>query len=84
EDYDTTDHKTTAIKSGDKIYNLVPEKTKGNEKGKVTKGVTEVTYVYKEVKAEPKKKGTNAKGEDVNGKTMLAGSTEVYTIDIDN
>ena len=84
EDYDTTDHKTTAIKSGDKIYNLVPEKTKGNEKGKVTKGVTEVTYVYKEVKAEPKKKGTNAKGEDVNGKTMLADSTEVYTIDIDN
>ncbi len=84
ENYDTTDHKTTAIKSGDKVYNLVPEKTKGNEKGKVTKGVTEVTYVYKEVKAEPKKKGTNAKGEDVNGKTMLAGSTEVYTIDIDN
>ena len=38
----------------------------------------------KEVKAEPKKKGTNAMGEDVNGKTMLAGSTEVYTIDIDN
>ena len=36
------------------------------------------------MKAEPKKKGTNAKGEDVNGKTMLAGSTEVYTIDIDN
>ena len=84
ENYDTTDHKTTAIKSGDKVYNLVPEKTKGKEKGKVTKGVTEVTYVYKEVKAEPKKKGTNAKGEDVNGKTMLAGSTEVYTIDIDN
>ncbi|MDU5129383.1 MAG: MucBP domain-containing protein, partial [Streptococcus anginosus] len=71
ENYDTTDHKTTAIKSGDKVYNLVPEKTKGNEKGKVTKGVTEVTYVYKEVKAEPTKKGTNAKGEDVNGKTML-------------
>ncbi|WP_186821907.1 MucBP domain-containing protein, partial [Streptococcus sp. HMSC071H03] len=32
ENYDTTDHKTTAIKSGDKVYNLVPEKTKGNEK----------------------------------------------------
>ncbi|MDB8656547.1 MucBP domain-containing protein, partial [Streptococcus anginosus] len=27
ENYDTTDHKTTAIKSGDKVYNLVPEKT---------------------------------------------------------
>ena len=48
------------------------------------KGVTEVTYVYKAVQAEPKKTGTNAKGEDVNGKTMLASSTEVYTINIDN
>ncbi|WP_304949181.1 SspB-related isopeptide-forming adhesin [Streptococcus sinensis] len=82
--YDTTDHKSISIKYGNKVYNLVPEKTKGQEKGKVVKGVTEVTYVYKAVQAEPKKTGTNAKGEDVNGKTMLAGSTEVYTINIDN
>ena len=84
ESYDTTDNKPSAIKHGDKVYNIVPEKTKGQEKGKVVKGVTEVTYVYKAVQAEPKKTGTNAKGEDVNGKTMLAGSTEVYTINIDN
>ena len=84
EDYDTTDHKSISIKHGNKVYNIVPEKTKGQEKGKVVKGVTEVTYVYKAVQAEPKKLGTNAKGEDVNGKTMLAGSTEVYTINIDN
>ena len=84
ESYDTTDNKPNAIKHGDKVYNIVPEKTKGQEKGKVVKGVTEVTYVYKAVQAEPKKTGTNAKGEDVNGKTMLAGSTEVYTINIDN
>ena len=83
-DYDTTDHKSISIKHGNKVYNIVPEKTKGQEKGKVVKGVTEVTYVYKAVQAEPKKLGTNAKGEDVNGKTMLAGSTEVYTINIDN
>ena len=82
--YDTTDHKSISIKYGNKVYNIVPEKTKGQEKGKVVKGVTEVTYVYKAVQAEPKKTGTNAKGEDVNGKTMLAGSTEVYTINIDN
>ena len=84
ESYDTTDNKPSAIKHGDKVYNIVPEKTKGQEQGKVVKGVTEVTYVYKAVQAEPKKTGTNAKGEDVNGKTMLAGSTEVYTINIDN
>ena len=84
EDYDTTDHKSISIKHGNTVYNIVPEKTKGQEKGKVVKGVTEVTYVYKAVQAEPKKLGTNAKGEDVNGKTMLAGSTEVYTINIDN
>ena len=84
EDYDTTDHKSISIKHGNTVYNIVPEKTKGQERGKVVKGVTEVTYVYKAVQAEPKKTGTNAKGEDVNGKTMLAGSTEVYTINIDN
>ena len=84
EDYDTTDHKSISIKHGNTVYNIVPEKTKGQERGKVVKGVTEVTYVYKAVQAEPKKLGTNAKGEDVNGKTMLAGSTEVYTINIDN
>ena len=83
-DYDTTDHKSISIKHGNTVYNIVPEKTKGQERGKVVKGVTEVTYVYKAVQAEPKKLGTNAKGEDVNGKTMLAGSTEVYTINIDN
>ena len=84
EDYDTTEHKSISIKHGNTVYNIVPEKTKGQERGKVVKGVTEVTYVYKAVQAEPKKLGTNAKGEDVNGKTMLAGSTEVYTINIDN
>ena len=84
EDYDTTDHKSISIKHGNTVYNIVPEKTRGQERGKVVKGVTEVTYVYKAVQAEPKKLGTNAKGEDVNGKTMLAGSTEVYTINIDN
>ncbi|WP_425314561.1 hypothetical protein, partial [Streptococcus sinensis] len=29
--YDTTDHKSISIKHGDKVYNIVPEKTKGQE-----------------------------------------------------
>ena len=82
--YDTTDHKPNAIKANGKIYNIVPSKTKGAEKGVVKEGDTHVTYVYKEVKAEPTKVGKNDKGADVNGKTMLAGSTEIYDINIDN
>ncbi|HEL0567490.1 TPA: MucBP domain-containing protein, partial [Streptococcus equi subsp. zooepidemicus] len=50
-DYNTTDNKPEVIKTPDgKTYKLVPEKTKGNETGKVVEGTTEVTYVYKEVK----------------------------------
>ncbi|MFM0621213.1 MucBP domain-containing protein, partial [Streptococcus suis] len=50
--YNTTDLKPTTITTTDgKVYQLVPEATKGNEDGKVESGVTtEVTYVYKEVK----------------------------------
>ena len=49
--YDTTDNKLATITTKDgKKYALVPTATKGSEKGKVTEGTTEVTYVYKEVK----------------------------------
>lgn len=34
-------------------YELVPVKTKGNEDGKITEGVTEVTYVYKRLTPKP-------------------------------
>jgi len=65
-DYDTTDHKPTVIKSEDgKLYDLVPDSTKGQEKGKVAKGETEVTYVYKE----------RAKGEVV-VKYVIEGTSE--------
>ncbi|SER29065.1 MucBP domain-containing protein [Granulicatella balaenopterae] len=52
-DYDTTDNKPTTITTEDgKTYELVPDKTTGNETGKVVEGTTEVTYVYKEVKGD--------------------------------
>ena len=47
--YDTTDNKPKEIKFGGKVYQLVPNKTVGNETGKVTDGITEVTYVYKQI-----------------------------------
>ena len=54
--YDTTDNnmKPTTIVANGKTYELVPEKTQGNETGKVVAGTTEVTYVYKEVVAPAK------------------------------
>lgn len=49
-EYDTTDNKPTRIVTEDgRTYELVPEKTAGEETGKVTEGTTEVTYVYREV-----------------------------------
>lgn len=49
--YDTTDNnmKPTTIVANGKTYELVPEKTQGNETGKVVEGITEVVYVYREV-----------------------------------
>ena len=47
--YDTTDNKPKEIKFGGKVYQLVPNKTVGNENGKVIDGITEVTYVYKQI-----------------------------------
>ena len=49
-DYSTTDHKPTELTVNGKLYRLVPEKTEGDETGKVVEGETKVTYVYKEVK----------------------------------
>ncbi|MDW8682076.1 MucBP domain-containing protein [Streptococcus suis] len=52
-DYDTTDNKPAKITTEDgKTYKLVPTLTKGSETGDVVPGVTEVTYVYEEVKGD--------------------------------
>lgn len=47
--YDTTKDKPKKITFGGKTYQLIPNKTVGNETGKITKGITEVTYIYKKV-----------------------------------
>ncbi len=52
-EYNTTDHKPNTITTKEgKTYTLVPESTVGKETGKVKAGITEVTYVYKEVKGD--------------------------------
>ncbi|MGQ7379548.1 MucBP domain-containing protein [Streptococcus suis] len=52
-DYSTTDNKPGTITTADgKTYKLVPTLTKGSETGDVVPGVTQVTYVYEEVKGD--------------------------------
>ncbi|HEL2413309.1 TPA: MucBP domain-containing protein [Streptococcus suis] len=82
--YSTLDNKPNAIKSGDKVYNIIPSKTVGQETGKIVVGTTEVTYVYKVVEAEPVKVGMSDSGINVDGKVLLAGSTINYEVSIDN
>ncbi|HFU4226681.1 TPA: MucBP domain-containing protein [Streptococcus suis] len=82
--YSTLDNKPNAIKSGDKIYNIIPGKTVGQETGKIVVGTTEVTYVYKVVEAEPVKVGKSDSGINVDGKVLLAGATINYEVSIDN
>ncbi|HFI0164436.1 TPA: MucBP domain-containing protein, partial [Streptococcus suis] len=49
--YDTTDLRPNTITTADgKTYKLVPKLTQGSETGEVVPGVTQVTYVYEEVK----------------------------------
>ncbi|HFI0912026.1 TPA: MucBP domain-containing protein [Streptococcus suis] len=52
-EYDTTDVKPETITTKDgRTFKLVPQLTQGTEKGDVVPGVTEVTYVYEEVKGD--------------------------------
>ncbi|HFU4206517.1 TPA: MucBP domain-containing protein, partial [Streptococcus suis] len=49
--YDTTDegNKPTTITTADGKFVLIPSRTEGKEKGDVTDGVTNVTYIYQKV-----------------------------------
>ncbi|HFU3716146.1 TPA: MucBP domain-containing protein, partial [Streptococcus suis] len=52
-EYSTTDNKPETITTKDgRTFKLVPKMTQGTEKGEVVPGVTEVTYVYEEVKGD--------------------------------
>ena len=68
--YDTTKDKPKEITYGGKTYRLIPNRTVGNETGKITKGITEVTYVYKQVTPD-KPKG--------NGYTSYSNKVRIHT-----
>ncbi|WP_394406085.1 MucBP domain-containing protein, partial [Streptococcus sp. 20-1249] len=86
--YNTTDLKPTTITSTDgKVYQLVPEATKGNEDGKVESGVTkEVTYVYKEVKGSVVVNYISTTGEEIQAQVVdtpeSSTGTEYDTTDV--
>ena len=78
-DYNTAENETEKPKSITKdgvTYNLVG--TKGNEKGKVVEGLTEVTYVYKKVeKANPSP--SDSQPNKLDGKLPNTGKTSENT-----
>ncbi|NQJ22783.1 YSIRK-type signal peptide-containing protein [Streptococcus suis] len=84
--YDTTDVKPGTITTADgKTYKLVPKLTQGSETGEVVPGVTEVTYVYEEVKGDVVVNYVNTNGEtiatSVNDTTDAALDTTYDTTD---
>ena len=82
--YDTTPHALATIVTPDgKTYERVSEKTKGQEKGQVVKGTTEVTYVYKEVFGLNKQKVTYTVVDDTTG-TTLENQVELTTGESDS
>lgn len=68
--YDTSDKKIPNITLDGVEYVLVPNKTKGNETGKIPNGTEEVTYVYKRVTPKPKPGG---------GITTYSNKVKIYT-----
>ncbi|WP_239985412.1 mucin-binding protein, partial [Streptococcus anginosus] len=68
----------TIVTPDGKTYERVSEKTKGQEKGQVVKGTTEVTYVYKEVFGLNKQKVTYTVIDDTTG-TTLENQVELTT-----
>ncbi|HEM4254606.1 TPA: LPXTG cell wall anchor domain-containing protein [Streptococcus suis] len=98
--YDTTDHKPSKITTEDGIeYELVPEKTIGQETGEVIEGTTEVTYVYKRITPRPETPTPNdsliepekhlyqvgqISGANLDGLQLLPNKTYSYTAVTDN
>ncbi|HEM5319500.1 TPA: MucBP domain-containing protein, partial [Streptococcus suis] len=78
--YDTTDVKPGTITTADgKTYKLVPTLTKGSETGDVVPGVTEVTYVYEEVKGDVVVNYVNTDGKVIASQVVDTPSTSTGT-----
>lgn len=90
-EYDTTDNKPEKIVTEDGVeFELVVEKTRGDENGKISEGTTEVTYVYKRITPKPKtptptdnlikptKDVVDENGNSINGKSVLSNQVLNY------
>ncbi|HEP1842545.1 TPA: MucBP domain-containing protein, partial [Streptococcus suis] len=79
-DYSTTDNKPGTITTKDgKTYKLVPTLTQGSETGDVVPGVTEVTYVYEEVKGDVVVNYVNTAGEVIASQVVDTKTTSTGT-----
>ncbi|MDW8751418.1 MucBP domain-containing protein [Streptococcus suis] len=78
--YDTTDVMPGTITTADgKTYKLVPSLTQGSETGDVVPGVTEVTYVYEEVKGDVVVNYVNTAGEVIAPQVVDTKTTSTGT-----
>ncbi|NQN53673.1 YSIRK-type signal peptide-containing protein [Streptococcus suis] len=78
--YDTTDVKPGTITTADgKTYKLVPTLTKGSETGDVVPGVTQVTYVYEEVKGDVVVNYVNTDGKVIASQVVDTKTTSTGT-----
>ncbi|MFH0402341.1 MucBP domain-containing protein, partial [Streptococcus sp. A23] len=78
--YDTTDVMPGTITTADgKTYKLVPTLTKGSETGDVVPGVTEVTYVYEEVKGDVVINYVNTDGKVIASQVVDTKATSTGT-----
>ncbi|WP_153060167.1 MucBP domain-containing protein [Streptococcus suis] len=78
--YDTTDLRPNTITTADgKTYKLVPKLTQGSETGDVVPGVTQVTYVYEEVKGDVVVNYVNTAGEVIAPQVVDTKTTSTGT-----
>ncbi|MET3635139.1 MucBP domain-containing protein [Streptococcus porcorum] len=78
--YDTRDVKPTEITTADgKTYRLVPTLTVGNETGTVVPGVTQVTYIYEEVKGDVVVNYVNTAGDVIASQVVDTKTTSTGT-----
>ncbi|HFU4112580.1 TPA: MucBP domain-containing protein [Streptococcus suis] len=79
-EYNTTDVKSETITTKDgRTFKLVPQLTQGTEKGEVVPGVTEVTYVYEEVKGDVVVNYVNTAGEVIAPQVVDTKTTSTGT-----
>ncbi|HEM6220342.1 TPA: MucBP domain-containing protein [Streptococcus suis] len=78
--YDTTDVKPETITTKDgRTFKLVPKMTQGSETGDVVPGVTEVTYVYEEVKGDVVVNYVNTDGKVIASQVVDTKTTSTGT-----